>query len=207
MIKPFLEEVAQLFDEQTQVEWQEYLHIFKESKSSDPLINHPFSCSSELAYDQLLQKFEILVIASKVQQKLLEVVLEGCSLSKMLEMFYNITGIPGVIFNVDGRAITSVGLDRLSNGLSSDILFQFVSTQPISFSYGTIHVSKRNQDQCYLLTKDILLNTNKVGSCTIIFKEENESSLELSMNLLEQIAVACPFVSCIKKQTMIQRNK
>ncbi|WP_428908495.1 PucR family transcriptional regulator [Niallia sp. Krafla_26] len=155
------------------------------------------SNQTERPYQQLLDKYEQLLMVNEVEQKLMEEVLRGVSLKNIVTKLYQTTQYPWVIHNVHGHPILSIGIETLSKGLTSDILYQYITNHSIYSSSQTIQTIKRNQEQFLFLTNPFFLNEKRVGYCSIILKDE--SSIDMAMLLLEKVSLVCSLCSLYEK--------
>ena len=165
-----------------------------ESIQSSKMEEKSFSVNTSLPYQRLLENYEHLVKANIVLQKLIAEFIKGNSINSIIKEFYNLTELSGVIYNVHGHIIASVGVESLSKGLSRDILFQYIGNRSVNTPIEAVQMIKRSHDCFYFISKAFFLNEKKAGYCCVILKEDDEPCLEFVLKLIEQLSIVCSLV-------------
>ena len=146
---------------------------------------------SEIPYEELLQKYNHLYLAHEFQQKLIAMVINGSTLDQIIKEVFNLTQFPGVIHNTNGHPIISVGIESLSKGLTAKVLFQYITSQsnyPGSVAVNTI---ERNKNHFLLISKPFYIHEKRVGYCSILLKEQDETVVEFAQLMIEKVASVC----------------
>lgn len=146
----------------------------------------------ELTYEKLLRERNQLMLANNMNKILTNKVVNGADLALILQEIYRLTGIPVVVYTVNGHTIAAAGFSRDGVKITPRVISQYLNAEEKKKSKKqSLQTMEWNGKRYLLLNAPIILQKNLHGYCTFVFFDEDDYKENYSEMIVDKISSIC----------------